>query len=68
MKYQQSHLENWRNISKPKFLAGWGLKDGLVFGCALAAKYLWVFLMQYSLQRKILIDKFIAPTLVVEWI
>jgi hypothetical protein len=38
-------------------MGGWRLKDGVMFGHALAAKLLWVFLMQESLWRKTLIAK-----------
>jgi hypothetical protein len=41
----------------PKESGGWGLKDGVKFGQALAAKSLWVFLTKESLWKNILIAK-----------
>jgi hypothetical protein len=66
--YKRSHLANWKSLSKPKALGGWGLKDGVMFGQELEAKFLWVFLTQESLYRKFIIAKYISPLFVVDWI
>jgi hypothetical protein len=66
MEYQGLHLANRRSLSKPKCMGGWGLKDGSVFGCALATKSMWVLLMQDSLWRRILIDKYISLASIVD--
>jgi len=52
-------------------MGSWELKDGVMFGQALATKSLWVFLMQErqeGLWRHILIAKYIALLSVVDWI
>jgi hypothetical protein len=41
--YLGSHLVNWKRLSKPKNVGGWGLKDLCTFGCSLAAKSLCGF-------------------------
>jgi hypothetical protein len=68
LEYKGSHLANWKSLSKPKALGGWGLKDRVMFGQVLASKSLWVFLMQESLWSHILITKYISPLSVVDWI
>jgi hypothetical protein len=48
IEYLGSHLVNWKLLSQPKVLGGWGLKDLVSFGKALATKSLWVFLTNYN--------------------
>jgi hypothetical protein len=55
LEYKGLHLVSWKCLTKPKECGGWGLKDGVKFGQALAAKSLWVFLTQESLWKNILI-------------
>jgi hypothetical protein len=52
----------------PKNLGGWGLKYIWIFVKALAAKYLWVFLTKDSLLRRILVDKYVSPGTILNWI
>jgi hypothetical protein len=55
-------------LSKPKGFGGWGLKDVFIFGKALAAKSLWVFLTRDNLWQRILIDKYIALRTILDWL
>jgi len=59
---------NWRKILSPKELGGWGLKDIHLFGHSLAEKSLWNMINKESLWRRILIQNYITPGIVMDWI
>ena len=58
----------WENISKPKSLGGWGLKNIFLFARALVAKGGWHLIHSENLWTSVMIEKYIAPDSVVDWI
>jgi hypothetical protein len=48
-KYIGSHIINYKCLSKPKDLGGWGVNDLSIFCKSQALKSVWVFLTQDSL-------------------
>ena len=58
----------WEKIAKPKSLGGWGLKNIFHFARALAAKGGWHLIHSKNLWTKVMIEKYIAPDSVVDWI
>jgi hypothetical protein len=49
-------------------MGGWGLNDEVMFGHALAAKLLWVFLMKESLWEENTYCQNISHGIMVDWI
>jgi hypothetical protein len=50
----------------PKSVGGWGLKDLVSFGHALAEKSLWVFMTSHCMWRCFLISEYIEPRSILE--
>jgi hypothetical protein len=61
------HLVNWNKIAKPKKIGGWGFKNILCFGKALAAKSLWRSLFGPGLWHEVILKKYLKMYFVVEW-
>ena len=59
---------SWRRIAIPKALGGWGLKDIFLFSKALAGKVAWRLISSTSLWTRVIIEKYIAPMSVMDWI
>jgi hypothetical protein len=68
VEYLGSHLSNWKSLSKPKKFGGWGLKDTWLFGKASITKSLWIFITRDNLWRLILMEKYIAPDTILDWV
>ena len=58
----------WHNISRPKYLGGWGIKDLPCFSKDLVAKCIWKIIKGVGMWNHIIYQKYIAPLYVVEWI
>jgi hypothetical protein len=58
----------WNILAVPKALGGWGLKNIHLFSKSLAAKVGWRLLTTDSLWTKVVIQKYINPDSVEEWI
>jgi hypothetical protein len=52
----------------PKTLGGWGLKNIFLFSKALATKSCWILITTDSLWMKVIIQKYIHPDSLEEWI
>ena len=59
---------SWENIARPKSLGGWDLKNIFLFAKALAAKGGWHLIHSKHLWTRVMIEKYIAPDSVVDWI
>ena len=59
---------HWEKIVIPKGLGGWGLKNIFLFAKYLAAKGGWRLLKTVSLWTKVIIQKYIAPDSIENWI
>jgi hypothetical protein len=66
--YKGLHLARWKRIALPKRWGGWGLKDVHLFGKSLAARSLWNFITKPILWRAILIDKYVSPDSINDWV
>jgi hypothetical protein len=53
------NLVKWENIANPKKYGGWGFKNILLFGKALAAKILWRSLVVPSIWKDIVKEKYL---------
>jgi hypothetical protein len=62
------HLAHWQLVARPKHQGGWGLKQLLPFGKALAAKILWNLISKDGLWKSIISQKHMAPISIIEWI
>jgi hypothetical protein len=62
------NLVKWENIAKPKKYGGWGFKNILLFGKALAAKSLWRSLTVPSLWKEVVKDKYLKKKEVADWL
>ena len=58
----------WNQIARPKNLGGWGLKNTFLFAKALAAKVGWRLISTQSLWTEFIIQKYITPTPLLDWI
>eukprot|EP01018_Ginkgo_biloba_P002298 Gb_28324 [translate_table: standard] len=67
-KFKGSYLAKLQLIASPKGLGGWGLKNIHLFRQSLAAKSLWLLISKESLWRRIIIQKYIAPNSLIDWI
>ena len=65
--YSRSWVK-WEKIAAPKALGGWGLKNVHKFSTALAAKCGWRLLSTTNLRIQVIIQKYIAPDALVEWV
>lgn len=57
----------WDEISMPKALGGWGLKNIFHFSKALAAKVGWCLISTNILWTTVVIEKYIKPYNLIEW-
>ena len=58
----------WNQIARPKTPRGWGLKNDFLFAKALAEKVVWRLISNQSLWTEVIIQKYIAPTPLLDWI
>ena len=58
----------WDRIAIPKALGGCGLKNIFWFSTALAAKCKWRLISTTSLWTKVIMQKYITPSTLIEWI
>lgn len=58
----------WERVATPKALGGWGLKNIYKFSTALATKCGWRMISTSSLWTKVIIQKYIAPNSLIDWI
>jgi len=61
------NLSNWKNISKPRKVGGWGIKNIFFFGKALAVKILCRCLMFSSLWHEVIMKKYLKKNTVGKW-
>jgi hypothetical protein len=61
-------LPDGQSIARPKDMGGWGLKNIHLFGISLATKSLWNLITKESLWKRIIIQKYIAPGTLINWI
>ena len=59
---------SWKTLACPKFLGGWGLKIPSVFAKALAAKNVWKVINGKGLWVQIVVQKYIDPMSLLDWI
>ena len=59
---------SWNILANPKYLGGWGIKVPVVFAKALAAKNVWNIIHGTGLWVKIVVQKYIHPLNILEWI
>ena len=59
---------SWKILANPKSLGGWGLKFPIVFAKALAAKNVWNIIHGTGLWVKIVVQEYIHPLNILEWI
>lgn len=62
------HLARWELIARPKNMGGWGLRRLDLFSKALRMKSLWRGLFSDTLWKKVLLDKYIKPQSVEQWL
>ena len=55
-------------MASPKSLGGWGLKIPVLFAKSLAAKSVWNLINGIGLWVQIVIQKYIAPLSLLDWI
>jgi hypothetical protein len=58
----------WESLATPNMLGGWGLNFFFLFSKALAAKSSWRLINTKNLWTKVVIQKYIHPETVEEWI
>ena len=58
----------WERIVVSKGLGGWGLKNIFLFAKSLEAKGGWKLLKTESLWTQVMIQKYISPVFVEDWI
>ena len=58
----------WERIAVPKGLGGWGLENIFLFARALVAKGGWRLISSKNLWSKVMIQKYLAPGTVEDWI
>jgi hypothetical protein len=61
------HLCRWETLSKPKKCGGWGFHNIFHFNKALAANTLWRVLMRDGIWHKVIKDKYLPFTTVINW-
>ena len=61
------HLAKWMDLSWPKELGGWGIKNLSWFSMALRLKFFWSTLQSGGLWFQVLYCKYIKKGTVVEW-
>jgi len=66
-KKEGMHLSNWKKITKPKKVGGWGIKNIIIFGQALTAKSLWICLMLLGLWCDVIMQKYLKSKIVEKW-
>ena len=59
---------SWEKIVRPKSLGGWGLKNIFLFAKALETKWGSHLIHLKNLWTRVMIEKYIAPDSVVDWI
>ena len=59
---------SWERIAVPQGLGGWGLKKIFLFAKALVSKGGWILLKSDSLWTRDLVQKYISPESVEDWI
>lgn len=58
----------WEKIATPKALGGWGLKNIYKFSTTLDAKCGWWLISTTNLWTKVVIQKYISPSTLIDWI
>jgi hypothetical protein len=65
---QHLHLCRWEVLSRPKNLKGWGFRNLNIFNLVLNASTLWRVLNQTSLWQKVVNNKYLKNTTLINWL
>jgi hypothetical protein len=63
----QMHLCNWEKIIVPKSYGGWGILNIYDFSKSLAANTLWRVLLGKGIWHRVIIDKYLHNSTVINW-
>jgi hypothetical protein len=58
----------WEQISTPKALGGWGMKNIFYFSTTLAEKCSWRLIKTSSLWTQVIHQKYISPLTLLDWV
>jgi hypothetical protein len=61
------HLCRWDLLSRPKKNGGWGLRNLVLFNTTLNVNTLWRVLTQQGIWHKVLRDKYLKNSTVINW-
>jgi hypothetical protein len=64
----QMHLCNWEQITLPKLFGGWGIHNIFDFSKSLAANTLWRVLMGEGIWHRVILDKYLPHSTVINWL